>query len=165
MLDIVSFLIGLIDNPLIISLVLGALPISEIRGAAIYAFSIGQHWLILPAMLANILVAPIILLFWNILNIPYWGKLILGKRLEERLLSLGKQYDTQGAIAIAIFIGIPLPLTGVYTGTLIAELLGIKRSHTILAAIAGVCIAAALMYFALGSVSFLSSLFLLPRSS
>ena len=144
-----------IGNPLLVAIVLGFLPISEIRGAAIYAFSINQPWLIIPAAIANMLVAPVILLLWDVVNIPYWGKLILGKRLEGKLLSMGKHYESQGLLAITIFIGIPLPLTGVYSGTLVAELLGIKRKHTIVAACAGVAIATVLMFLFLGGLKLL----------
>jgi uncharacterized membrane protein len=149
---IIDAIIQAIGNPLIVAVILGFLPISEIRGAAIYAFSINQPWLIIPAAIANMLVAPVILLFWNIINIPYWGKLILGNRLEGKLLGMGKHYESQGLIAIAVFIGIPLPLTGVYSGTLVAELLGINRKHTVIAAVAGVLISTVLMFLFLGGL-------------
>ena len=149
---IIDAIIQGIGNPLIVAVVLGFLPISEVRGAAIYAFSINQPWLIIPAAMANMLVAPVILFFWNIVNIPYWGKLILGKRLEGKLLGMGKHYESQGFLAIAIFIGIPLPLTGVYSGTLVAELLGIKRKHTLVAACVGVVMATVLMFLFLGGL-------------
>lgn len=151
MLDPAALIASVTGNQLLTAVILGMLPISEVRGAAIYAFSINQHWLILPAMLANIAVAPLILLFWNFADIPFWGRLFLGKRLEDRLLKIGRQYEVQGPIAIALFIGVPLPFTGVYTGTLIAELLGMKRLYTLFAVIAGVVMAASIMYISLKS--------------
>ena len=150
---ITQAVIDTLNNPLLVSLVLGALPVSEIRGASIYAFSIGQPWLILPAMFVNILVSPLILLFWNLVNIPRIASFALGRSLEQRLLKFGKSYEKQGLIALILFIGIPLPVTGVYTGTLLAELLGIKREKILVAASAGVVVATILMFMLLGGFS------------
>ena len=144
-----------IANPVIVSVILGILPVSEIRGAAIYSFSIGQPILILPAMVANIIVCPLILLFWDVINIPKIASTILGGSLEKKLLKFGRNYEKQGLLALILFIGIPLPLTGVYTGTLLAELLGIKRRNILLASVIGVVLATVIMFFALGGFSLL----------
>lgn len=154
MLDfVVAAVVGALGNHLLVAVALGMLPVSEVRGAAIYAFSAGQPWLILPAAVANMLVCPFILLFWRALNIPRWGRLVLGDRLEGKLLALGRSYEAWGLVGVAVFIGIPLPLTGVYSGTLVAELLGIKRRHTLVAAVAGVIMAAAVMFALLGGLT------------
>ena len=150
---IIAAVIQAIGNPLLVSVVLGFLPVSEVRGAAIYAFSVGQPWLIVPGALANMIACPVILLIWDIVNIPYWGKLILGKRLESKLLSFGKHYENQGLVALTVFMGLPIPLAGVYSGTLIAELIGIKRRHIILSAVAGVTLAAIFMFIFLGGLT------------
>jgi uncharacterized membrane protein len=149
MFDYIQAISSFISDPVTVSFVLGALPISEVRGAAIYSFSINQPSLIIPAILANIAVCPLILLFWKILNIPKIASLILGKSLESRLLKFGKSYESQGILALILFIGIPLPLTGVYTGTLLAEILGIKREKILFASIIGVLLSASIMYLIL----------------
>lgn len=46
--------------------------------------------------------------------------------------------EKYGMLGIMIFIGIPLPITGVYTGTAGAWILGLNRKKTILAALGGV---------------------------
>lgn len=150
---ITALIVQTISNPLLVSIILGFIPISEVRGATVYAFSIGQPWLIIPAALANMVVSPIILAVWDVFNIPFLGALILGKGLEKKLLTFGKMYKTQGFVALAIFMGVPLPFFGVYSGTLLAELFGIKRSHTIIAAIIGVVIAAITTFAFLGGLS------------
>ncbi|VVB74085.1 Putative small multi-drug export protein [uncultured archaeon] len=152
MFDIIAAIIQAVGNPVLVAFVLGFLPVSEVRGAAIYAFSVGQPWLIIPGAIGNILACPIILAIWDIVNIPFWGRLILGKRLEKRLLDFGKHYERQGLVALTIFMGLPIPLTGVYTGTLIAELFGIKRRYILLTAVAGVALAAIFLFFFLGGL-------------
>lgn len=154
---ITQAIVGAISNPLLVSIVLGALPVSEVRGASLYAFSIGQPALIIPAMISNMLVSPLILLFWDLIKVPKIAELILGRSLEKRLIKFGKSYETQGLIALVLFIGMPLPVTGVYTGTLLAEILGIKRSKILLASFAGVILASLAMFLVLGGFSFLVS--------
>jgi len=149
---IVAAIVQAIGNPPLVAFVLGFLPVSEVRGAAIYAFSIGQPWLILPGAIGNFLACPVILLIWDIVNIPYWGKLILGRRLEKKLLDFGKHYETKGLIALTIFMGLPIPLAGVYTGTLIAKLFGIKRRYILLTAAAGVALASIFLFLFLGGL-------------
>ncbi len=150
---IIQAIIEMLNNPLLVSLILGALPISEIRGASFYAFSIGQPLLILPAMFSNMLVCPLILLFWDLVRIPKIAELILGRSLEHKLLKFGKSYETQGLLALILFIGIPFPLTGVYTGTLLANILGIKRKKILFASVLGVMLATFVMFILLGGFS------------
>jgi len=150
--SIIDAVIQAIGNPLLVALALGFLPVSEVRGAALYAFSIGQPWLIIPGAIANMLACPVILLVWDIVNIPFWGRLILGKRLEKKLHDFGRHYKSNGLIALTIFMGLPIPLAGVYSGTLIAELIGVKRRHIILSAVAGVTLAAIFLFLLLGGL-------------
>ena len=149
MFDYIQLVSSFINDPLFISLILGVLPISEVRGAAIYAFSVNQPFLIIPAMLANMAVCPVILLLWKIVNIPKIASFVFGKSLESKLLKFGKNYESQGIAALILFIGIPLPLTGVYTGTLLAEILGINRKKILLSSVIGVILAALIMYLIL----------------
>ncbi|MFH1285789.1 MAG: small multi-drug export protein [Candidatus Micrarchaeota archaeon] len=132
--------------------ILGALPISEVRGAAIYAFSMGQPWLIIPGILGNILACPAILVLWDVINIPWFGKKILGSRVEAKMKQMGEKYQVYGMLGIAVFVGIPLPITGVYSATLIAMLLQIRRAHILQAAVIGVLAAAVIMYLALSGI-------------
>ena len=151
---IIDAIIQAIGNPLLVALTLGFLPVSEVRGAALYAFSIGQPWLIIPGAISNMLACPVILLVWDIANIPFWGKLILGKRLEKKLHEFGKHYKAKGLIALTIFMGLPIPLAGVYSGTLIAELIGVKRRHIVISAVAGVTLATIFLFLFLGGLRF-----------
>ena len=60
-----------------------------------------------------------------------------------------------GLVGLAAFVGIPLPATGAYTGTLIAYLLGMKREQAAIAIAVGVVIAGVIVTLAaLGIISF-----------
>jgi len=54
---------------------------------------------------------------------------------------INKHVDKYGELAVAIFIGIPLPGSGVYSGAIAAYLLGLKYRKFIIANIIGVLIA------------------------
>lgn len=133
-------------NPFLTTIFLGLLPISEVRGVVVYALSIQQPWLIAVGALANIAVAPLLLMFWDLVNVPWWGRRILGARLDKKIRDFTARHERLGGATLIIFIGIPFPLTGVYTGTLVGRLVGIKRKWVLFAAVAGVVIAAAITY-------------------
>ncbi len=58
-----------------------------------------------------------------------------------------KYVDKYGTIGLALFIGVPLPGSGVWTGALAAFLLGFKRKEFSIANIVGVLIAGVIVTF------------------
>lgn len=74
-------------------------------------------------------------------NIPYIGTFI-EKYLERAQRKLKPSVDKYGFWGLAFFIGIPLPLTGAYTGAAGAYALGMERKRFMIANVAGVLIAA-----------------------
>ncbi len=61
---------------------------------------------------------------------------------------LEPQMNKYGYLALAIFVGIPLPITGAWTGTLIAWLLDLNRKKSFIAIASGVIIAGVLVTLA-----------------
>ncbi|HES58267.1 MAG TPA: ligand-binding protein SH3 [Firmicutes bacterium] len=121
----------------------------ELRASIPYGFLAGVPlWLLLPVVIAvNWLVAPVVYLFLRYLlrGLLHWGWF---SRLWERYTArvqkrAEKAVATWGAFGLALFIGIPLPGSGVYTGALGAYLLGMGFRRFMWVALAGVCIAAA----------------------
>ena len=99
-------------------------------------------------VIGNILPSPFILLF--IKQIFKWMKKVkcfrnLIERLENRAMSKSdsiKKYEFWGLV---IFVGIPLPGTGAWTGSLIAALLEIDFKKAILAELLGIVMATIIM--------------------
>jgi len=143
---VLEFLASLLQNPWLVAFALGFLPISEVRGATIYALSVGKPELALVGAFANVLAAPAVLALWNVVNIPWWGRKIVGKNLDERIRDFAAQHEKLGFLALAVFIGIPLPVTGVYTGTLIGRLVGMKRRMIFAASVIGVAVAGVITF-------------------
>lgn len=132
-------------------------PLIELRGAIPYSRIMGlpllQSYII--AIIGNMLPVPFIYLFAR--RVLEWGadKPIIGSFFTW-CLKKGKHGGEklqakagQGLfIALLLFVGIPLPGTGAWTGTLAASLLDIDFKSSILAVMGGVLLAGVIMAFA-----------------
>lgn len=126
---------------------LSILPIAELRGGIPYAIFNGMGPL--PAFLlcvaVNCLAGPIVFLFldtFHKLFLRFQGYRRLFNRLIERSRKrVADAVEKYGYWGLAVFVGIPLPITGAYTGALGAWILGMKRSKSILFICIGVCMA------------------------
>lgn len=132
---------------LIIAGLLSILPVSELRGAIPYALA--NHVAVALAFvfctLLNMLVMPIVFIFLStlhgLLDRLGWYHRIFTGLLERARTKVKAQVDRYGYIGVMLFVAIPLPITGAYTGSLGAWVLGLDRRKTFLAVSAGVLIA------------------------
>ncbi|MFH1506374.1 MAG: small multi-drug export protein [archaeon] len=128
------------------------LPITELRasiplGILIYGLPI---WVVvLTAIIANILIAIVVyfVLDWLIKFIQRFPRIhaFYLRTVERVQKKIDKAVDRWGWIALAIFIGIPLPGSGVYTGALAGKIIGVDFKRFMISAIIGVLIAAAVV--------------------
>jgi len=139
------------------------IPILELRGgllAAGPAFLDVEMWRAIPiCVVGNLIPVPFILLF--ITKIFNWMKQTkklrpMVEKLENRAMGKKEQIEKYEFWGLLLFVGIPLPGTGAWTGSLIAALLGMKFKKAFPAVILGVCLAAFIMtilsYTILGSI-------------
>lgn len=141
-------------NYLIIFLV-SMVPIIELRGAMVYA--VGYDLPYIPALivcvLGNMLPVPIIYFFARkVLN---WGAnkksigkicsffLVKGERAGQKLVAAAGRGGL--FVALMLFVGIPLPGTGAWTGTLGASFLNMGFKSTVLSVCLGVILAGIIM--------------------
>lgn len=139
------------------------LPIIECRGAVPLGWGLGLPWwqTALFSIAGNLLPVPFILLFMRaILNwmrtcrVKFFHKIAawLDKKIEKHKGTIEK-YSYFG---VMIFIAVPLPGTGAWTGTLIASVLGLEPKKSFVAAVGGVLVATAIMtvlsYCGLGAI-------------
>ena len=130
-------------------------PLIELRGAIPYGVLFGLPlWLVyIIAIVGNMLPVPIIYLFAR--KVLIWGadKKYIGKffrfcleKGERGGQKLTKATGRGGLfIALMLFVGIPLPGTGAWTGTLAASFLNMGIKSTVLAVVLGVIIAGIIM--------------------
>jgi uncharacterized membrane protein len=57
--------------------------------------------------------------------------------VESARRRVSRYADTYGALGLVVFVAIPLPATGVWTGSIAAHVLGLKRSRAVAALLAG----------------------------
>lgn len=136
---------------------LAALPISEARGAIIYGLGIGINPAIVfvLAVIINILMIPV--LFW-VLRQAHFRQLadrLFGKTMQEKIEKNKDTLNKYGILGLLIFVAIPLPVTGAWTGTFVAEILKLNRKKSFLVISIGVIIAAILVFFGFGGTMLL----------
>lgn len=130
------------------------IPIIELRGAIPYAVGFGLPLLpsYIIAIIGNMIPVPFIFLFAR--KVLVWGstKKYIGKffnwclKKGEKGGEKLKQSAGKGLyIALLIFVGIPLPGTGAWTGTLAASLLNMDFKKSTLAVMGGVILAGMIM--------------------
>ncbi|MCQ2249045.1 MAG: small multi-drug export protein [Treponema sp.] len=139
------------------------IPLVELRGAI--PVSQGYGLPVIPSfalcIIGNMIPVPFIYLFAR--RFLEWGQdrkfiggicsffLVKGKRGGEKLQS---KAGRGLFVALFLFVGLPLPGTGAWTGTLAASCLGMSFRETVLAVIAGVlCAGLIMMALSLGVVT------------
>lgn len=125
-------------------------PVVELRGAIPVAIGLGIDPAVayIICVIGNMLPVPFIILFvrpvfeW-LKRLPALHRYI--RLLEERAYKRSVSMTKYSFWGLAIFVGIPLPGTGAWTGALIAALLSMRFRYAILAILAGVMAAGALV--------------------
>ena len=131
----------------LVVLIIAALPIFELRGAlpvAINLFHFPWYYALPLAIIGNLLPVPVILLFLDAIS-RWLSKIGSFDRflhwLFERTRKRGRVVERYERIGLALFVAIPLPVTGAWTGSLVAVLFGLKFKYAFLSIFVGVCIA------------------------
>ena len=149
--------------------VLSLLPISELRGGIPFAMANGIPWYIAWPFAAavNALAAPLCWLFlFTIHRLLYgaaapniteniaakkpwqgfkWYRFLFDRFVERTREKLKGGIEKWGALGVAVFVAIPLPATGAWTGTIGAWVLGLPKRKTLPAVILGVIVAGAVV--------------------
>lgn len=135
-------------SPLYIVLIISMLPLIELRGSipvAILLFGMPWQEAVILSVIGNMIPIPLILIFMD------WFFTLLSKNkhgarftqwIFARTRRKGKSIEKYEAIGLAIFVGIPLPGTGAWTGAFAANIFGIKFWKSMLYIFIGVLLAA-----------------------
>jgi uncharacterized membrane protein len=134
-----------ISHPLIVFIV-SMLPISELRGAIPIGINVlDMHWYhAFPiAYVGNLVPVPFLFFFMERIRRLSARMGILGVWVEKFLNRTRRRaefIEKYGRVGLALFVAIPLPITGAWTGIIAAYLLGMRFRDTILPVCVGVLI-------------------------
>ena len=157
--NIVNGLVGLMSGFLgipfgkqLIVFIISLMPILELRGGLIAAALLGLKPLesYIITMIGNIIPVPFIL--WFITKILDWMRKSKSKKmngiakwLDKKVEKHKGQIEKYGFLGLVLFVGIPLPGTGAWTGCLIASVLEMDRKKSFIAAMIGIVMASIIM--------------------
>lgn len=130
----------------LITFFVAALPLSELRGAiplAILKFDFSPAKALLISFLGNIL--PVLPLLIGLDKVSeylshkfYWFNRFFSWIFERTRSKHGDHFHYWGDLALFIFVAIPLPLTGAYSGAVAAFVFGIPKKHAFWSIVLGV---------------------------
>lgn len=144
----VGFFSGLIDSNVII-LLISLLPVLELRGGILAASLLHVDWrlALIICIIGNLIPIPFILLFMNkIFDLLKNTRLMAFiNRLERRIESKSAAITKYKKWGLFLFVAIPLPGTGAWTGAMVASFLKIPVKESILSISLGVLTAGVVM--------------------
>lgn len=155
------------DLRLFYALVLTIFPISELRGglplAIIFA---GEHNIPILLVFSLIVLSNILAIFIAFFFLDNVHNVFLRKnfykrffdsymnRFQKRMDKFEKKYSKLGFLALTLFVAVPLPVTGAWSGCLVSWIAGLDRKKSILAISFGVFIAGIVILF--GTLGFMN---------
>ena len=140
---------GIVSKEMIV-FIISMVPILELRGGLVAAalLKIPVVKAVMLCVIGNIIPVPFILGFitpiFNWLKRTRWIRPAIEK-LEAKSMGKSETIQKYEFIGLLLFVGIPLPGTGAWTGSLIASLLNVKFKKAFPAVICGILMATVIM--------------------
>lgn len=147
----IDWLTGTVVGKMCATFFISMLPVVELRFGLPFGIAQGLEYplALMAALLGNMAPVPFIIVYikrifaWMRMHMPRMNALLT--KLEDRAHLKGETVEKYGHWGLLLFVAIPLPGTGAWTGALIAALLNIRTAKAVPVILIGVCIAAAIM--------------------
>lgn len=151
--SIVAFIISIFGanaGKVIGIFLISLLPVIELRGSIPVGYYQGLPWYtnMITSIIGNLLPVPFILLFVvKVFEFMKKRNIMVGfiEKIEKRAMSRSDSIANKEFLGLMLFVAIPLPGTGAWTGALIAALLQFNRKKSFMYICIGVLIAASLV--------------------
>ncbi len=149
-LGIAGGITGSMMGKYILIFVISLMPILELRGGLIAASLLDMPpWQsFIVCLVANILIKTIVM-FFIVKIFDFLSKINFFKKIinwwKNKALSKKEGIEKYGYLGVTMFVGVPLPGTGAWTGCLLAVLLGLDKKKSFISALLGVLIAGVIM--------------------
>lgn len=128
------------------------LPFLELRASIPYGLLVLKmnfFWVFIICVITNIILGPIVYLFLDkVIHVflrVRWIDKVYNHYVEKTQHKIQKYVDRWGVLGVGLFIGVPLPGSGVYSGALGSYLIGLGYRKFFKAAVIGVLIAGILV--------------------
>ena len=130
--------------------IVSMIPLIELRGSVPLGAALGMPWytVFLISVVGNMVPVPFAILLGR--PVFKWLKSTrlfssIAQKYEQHLLAKADKVVKYESIGLCLFVGVPLPGTGAWSGAVLAALLGLPMKNALLAIAGGVLIAGALM--------------------
>lgn len=157
--------LGSVMPPILVIFLVSMIPILELRGGLLVASAMGiPMWQAIPVcIIGNLIPVVLVLLFitpvFNLLKKLPFLRGIVGKLENKANGKHAGKIRKAEFIGLLLFVGIPLPGTGGWTGSLLASLLNVKFWKALVAVVLGLLLATAIMSAISYGIPWLVSLF------
>ena len=149
--ELFQFLTGTVQGKMLLTMLVSMIPIIELRGGLPFGVALGlPYYLAFPAaMVGNLIPAPFIIVYirrvFELMRkyLPRLNGLV--DRLEKKAHLKGKKVQKYQYLGLWLFVAIPLPGTGAWTGSLAAAFLGMRLKKAMPAVVLGVLTAGCIM--------------------
>ena len=148
--ELFEFLTGTTSGKCLFTMLVSMIPVIELRGGLPFGVALGlPYYLAFPAaVIGNLIPAPFIVYIRRIFELlrrylPSLNGLI--DKLEKKAHLKGKKVQKYQYIGLWLFVAIPLPGTGAWTGSLAAAFLGMRLKKAMPAVVLGVLTAGCIM--------------------
>lgn len=156
---IINFILGLFSGLKatefgceILVFIISMMPILELRGGLLAASLLKVNPIVayIISIIGNVLPVPFILLFIKRIiewlgnsKIKFFKKIV--KWLEKKVEKNKEKIEKYGYLGLILFVGVPLPGTGAWTGCLIAAVLDMDRKKSFICTLCGIIMASIIM--------------------
>ena len=149
--ELFEFLTGTTSGKCLFTMLVSMIPVIELRGGLPFGVALGlPYYLAFPAaVIGNLIPAPFIIVYirriFELLRryLPSLNGLI--DKLEKKAHLKGKKVQKYQYIGLWLFVAIPLPGTGAWTGSMAAAFLGMRLKKAMPAVVLGVLTAGCIM--------------------
>ena len=146
-----DWLAGTVAGKMLVTFILSMMPIGELRVGLPYGIALGLEYplALVAALLGNMIPVPFIIVYikrifvWMRRHMPVFDSFIT--KLESKANLKGETVEKYGPAGLLLFVAIPLPGTGAWTGTLAASILDLDFKKSIISVILGVLLAGIIM--------------------
>ena len=149
--ELFEFLTGTTSGKCLFTMLVSMIPVIELRGGLPFGVALGlPYYLAFPAaVIGNLIPAPFIIVYirrvFELMRkyLPSLNGLV--DKLEKKAHLKGKKVQKYQYLGLWLFVAIPLPGTGAWTGSLAAAFLGMRLKKAMPAVVLGVLTAGCVM--------------------